>query len=66
MCIKKILQWVMLLSGGISACNLLTFYFLPLIFPIANFSIIKLAFIAVAYQVSLYSCSRKKVWLSFN
>lgn len=59
MCIKKILQWVMLLSGGISACNLLTFYFLPLIFPMANFSIIKLAFIAIAekkYGYILISC----------
>ncbi len=45
--VKKILQWLMLLSGGLSACNLLTLYFLPLIFPMANFSIVKLTFIAI-------------------
>ena len=57
--IKKYLQWVMLLSGGISACNLITFYFFPLIFPMANFSIIKLTFIAIAenkYGYILISC----------
>ncbi|MBD8986809.1 MAG: hypothetical protein EGR02_05785 [Clostridiales bacterium] len=59
MYIKKILQWVMLLSGGISACNLLAFYFLPLMFPMANVSIIKLTFIAIAekrYGYILISC----------
>lgn len=49
----------MLLSGGISACNLLTFYFWPLLIPMANFSIIKLAFIAIAekkYGYILIGC----------
>ena len=59
MYVKKILQWVMLLSGVISTCNLLTFYFLPFIIPMANFSIIKLAFIAIAekkYGYILIGC----------
>lgn len=59
MYVKKILQWVMLLSGGISACNLLVFYSWPLVFPMANFSIVKLTYIAIAekeYGLILISC----------
>ena len=59
MCVKKILRWVMLLSGGVTVCNLIAFYFLPVIFPTANFSIIRLIFIAIAekkYGYILISC----------
>ena len=59
MYVKKILERVMLLVGAISACNLFTLYLFPLIIPMANFSIIKLSFIAIAekkYGYILISC----------
>ena len=59
MSVEKILRWIMLLSASISACNLFVFYFFPLIFPMANFSIIKITFIAIAekkYSYILISC----------
>ena len=59
MYLKKALQWLMLLSGGISACNLLTLYFLHFITPGANISILKLTFIALAekkYSYILFCC----------
>ena len=46
--IRKILQWVMLLSGCTTVLNIITINFYPLILPMANLSIIKLTFIAFA------------------
>lgn len=63
--VKKFLQWVMLLSGGISVCNLFVLYFFPsvysfsLISSIVNFSVFKLNFIAISenkYGYIVISC----------
>lgn len=45
---RKILFWAMLLSGGLSACNLLLLSLLPILIPGTNFSILQLAFFALA------------------
>lgn len=47
MSVNKILRWTLLLSGVASAVNLLILYFFPMSIPLANFSIIKLTFIAI-------------------
>lgn len=45
---RKILQWVMLISGGITAGNVLALYFFPFFIPLVNLSIIRLTFISFA------------------
>lgn len=63
--VKKILQVVMLLSVGISVINLFVLYFFPsaylssIISPIANLTIFKLAFAAIAenkYGYIIFVC----------
>lgn len=45
---RTMLFWAMLLSGGLSACNLLLLPLLPILIPGANFTILQLAFFALA------------------
>lgn len=52
--VHKILRWTLLVSGAISTVNLLILYFFPMLIPLANFSIIKLTFIAIVERKYSY------------
>ena len=52
--VHKILRWTLLLSGVASAVNLLVLYFFPMSIPLANFSIVKLAFIGMVERKYSY------------
>lgn len=52
--VYKILRWTLLVSGAISTVNLLILYFFPMLIPLANFSIIKLTFIAIVERKYSY------------
>ncbi len=54
MSVHKILRWTLLLSGVASAVNLLVLYFFPMSIPLANFSIVKLAFIGMVERKYSY------------
>ncbi len=44
---SKILRWVLLLSGGVTAINILILYFCPVLIPAANFSVVRLTFVGL-------------------